>query len=71
MDGFRAGQALPSRCPRPPGSADARDWLERWAVGLHGAGGAVRRARAEGRWQGWVRGWLFRSPVGNWIRRRC
>lgn len=28
MNGFRAGQALLRRCPYPPGSADARDWLE-------------------------------------------
>jgi hypothetical protein len=60
MDGFRAGQELVSRCPHPPGSPDARDWLEGWAVGLHGAGGAAREARAGGRWRGWVRRWWER-----------
>lgn len=45
MDGFRAGQERLSRCPYPPGSADARDWLEGaviylspiylWRVRLH------------------------------------
>lgn len=73
MDGFRAGQELLSRCPYPPGSPDARDWLEGWAVGLHGGGSAAREARAEGRWRGrgWFGRWLLRFPVANWIRRRC
>lgn len=32
MNGFRAGQALPSRCPYPPGATDAQGRLEGWAV---------------------------------------
>lgn len=32
MDGFRAGQALLSRCPHPLRSAGAREWLEGWAA---------------------------------------
>lgn len=62
-EGFQAGRILDSRCPYRPGSREAKDWLEGWAVGLHEYSPVLPdsiRQRTASRWPAWLRSFLGR-----------